>query len=547
MLPTLTIRNTPRLLSATSPSVGESIPRPRSTNYSLVAVSNPTLPLNTTSTDPSRPASATGYSIPGVSGSASVPTSLGNSERLTNRPQSVIGTSTFGGDSNSRGFGNVPSPSPARPDSRGAASNAKRASTGFSLSSSVGRVMSGTKHVTNPMDIVSSSSPVGNASSSPAPSSATGRLKKVTADLWLLSGRLQEAISCYTECLSTFKSNSDAIWHASACEGLATANLLEAWETRNAEDGHIPLLASPVLSGAHDLMVQAQSLYEKSTCPPESLFPQGAESGESVIARFYTLCALRTARLLICAWSAGGLGAASLHSLVDGRMPRSYPPMDYAHRRRVFLKLTTMSKISRSLITRTAARAHGPWLASLPSYLQLDVLVDLANMQRIIGLERREMLYDRELYGAGITALSASTHDSRASERGNRDRSVSISSQHSLDSVVTTDGETDLNGGSQTYGDVSNTASAAGFVAAKRPDHDEGTNATIGLVDRTLNIVGIDLAVASDAPGSSVYSCYGWPELQVESIRDAVTAAEALSGWLRPFSISAKGRSFNES
>lgn len=407
--------------------------------------------------------------------------------------------------------------------------------------------MSGTKHVTNPMDIVSSSSPVGNASSSPAPSSATGRLKKVTADLWLLSGRLQEAISCYTECLSTFKSNSDAIWHASACEGLATANLLEAWETRNAEDGHIPLLASPVLSGAHDLMVQAQSLYEKSTCPPESLFPQGAESGESVIARFYTLCALRTARLLICAWSAGGLGAASLHSLVDGRMPRSYPPMDYAHRRRVFLKLTTMSKISRSLITRTAARAHGPWLASLPSYLQLDVLVDLANMQRIIGLERREMLYDRELYGAGITALSASTHDSRASERGNRDRSVSISSQHSLDSVVTTDGETDLNGGSQTYGDVSNTASAAGFVAAKRPDHDEGTNATIGLVDRTLNIVGIDLAVASDAPGSSVYSCYGWPELQVESIRDAVTAAEALSGWLRPFSISAKGRSFNES
>jgi len=166
--------------------------------------------------------------------------------------------------------------------------------------------------------------------------------------------------------------------------------------------------------------------------------------------------------------------------------------------------------------------------------MQLDVLVELANMQRIIGLERREMFYDRELYSAGITALSASMEHPQSSERGNRNRSISVSSQHSLESVGTMDGEIILNGGARTYAETASnpiTASAAGFVAAKRADHDEGTTAVIGLVDRTLNIVGIDLAVASDAPGSSVYSSYGWPELQVESIRDAVTAAEALSGW----------------
>jgi hypothetical protein len=533
MLPNLTLRNTPKVVSSGShSSAGDSIPRPRSsTNYSLVTVTNTALPPTPTSASPARPASATGYTIPGISSSFSASALSSLSERPSGRPQTIIGTSSFGGDAALRGFGNVPGPNPSKAESGGVSNTIKRSSTAFSMSSSMGRVISGTRHVGSPTDIVSTTSPVGGASGSTTSTSVNGRLKKITADLWLLSGRLQEAISCYMECLSAFKGQNDNIWHASACEGLATANLLEAWETRNPEHGNLPLLSSPVLSGAYDLLVQAQTLYEKSVCPPESLFLHGAESGESVIARLYTFCSLRTAKLLLYSWSAGGFGAASLQSIITGRMPRSYPPKDYAHRRRVFLKLTTMSKISRALITRTGMKAHGPWLTLLSEAVQLDVMVDLANMQRILGFDRKEMFIDRELYGLGISTIVASVPPQRHNDRSNRSRSDSTLSRRSDDSSMTED--TDIEVSVSLREDVTSgpiPTSAAGFVAAKRPDNDESTDAIIGLTERTLHVLGMDLALSLEPPGADVMPQFGWPELQVEAIRDAVTAAEALTG-----------------
>ena len=396
--------------------------------------------------------------------------------------------------------------------------------------------MSGSKHLGGSIEVGSSTSPVGGVSSNTATSSATGRLKKVTADLWLLSGRLQEAIASYQDCLPLFKSQADNPWHASACEGLATATLLEAWETRDSEHGNVPFLSSPVLSGAHEYLMQGLALYGKSSCPPESLFPHGAESGEGVMARLYTLCALRTARLLLHSWAAGGFGAASVQSLISGRMARSYPPADYAHRRRVFLKLTTMSKISRSLITRTAAMAHGPWTRWLPDSVQLDVLVELANMQRILGLDRREMIFDRELSGFGVTSILKTRAGQTKIVQGTRKRNDSDASERSQDSALSAETTASSIASSRRI-DAPASSSAAGFIASKRPDSEEGTDAILNLLHRTLDVLGLDLDMLYEPPGTDApqASTYGWPELQVEVVRDAVTAVEALPGEFRDF------------
>jgi hypothetical protein len=79
--------------------------------------------------------------------------------------------------------------------------------------------------------------------------SSPGRLYKVLADFFLLSGRTEDATvwyvpsKCdssavllmrrcrYTEAIVLFKSQQDAPWHASALEGLATIAVIDAWQT----------------------------------------------------------------------------------------------------------------------------------------------------------------------------------------------------------------------------------------------------------------------------------------------------------------------------
>ncbi len=77
--------------------------------------------------------------------------------------------------------------------------------------------------------------------------SSHGRLFKVLGDLFILSGRTEDAsvwcvhssrsthmqhlinIARYTEAVALFKTANDPVWYASALEGLATVALLEAW------------------------------------------------------------------------------------------------------------------------------------------------------------------------------------------------------------------------------------------------------------------------------------------------------------------------------
>ena len=59
--------------------------------------------------------------------------------------------------------------------------------------------------------------------------SSHGRLFKVLGDLFLLAGRTTDASIWYTEAMAMLKNPQDAVWHASALEGLATIPVLDAW------------------------------------------------------------------------------------------------------------------------------------------------------------------------------------------------------------------------------------------------------------------------------------------------------------------------------
>jgi hypothetical protein len=415
------------------------------------------------------------------------------------------------------------------------ATSIKRSSTGFALgknAASSGRVSSGANtleviNTTNPRSLNTSTTSNTNTPAGPS-GSATGRLKKVQADLWLLSGRLTEATSLYTEATQSLKNANDHLWQASATEGLAVATWLEAWESRDPTTesggngtGGVPFHTSPTATLVHDLYNQAMALYGRCSAPPDSLFIHGSESGETVIARLYTACALRHARFLLAIWSAGGFGAPALEAAVrnDSTMPRIYPPPEYQYRKRVFMKLSTLSHVARVSISTIANRAHGPWILRLPTDVQLQVLVALAGVHRVLGLERREAVLTREVVGLVVamiakTRIKASRLD--APIFGGRS-----------DSIISPDTGIAAHEG---LGLASAASVTGGSVTAMQKETEEGNRAVLQLVLRVLDIFGLDLcSLGSDAP-VKMPTRYGWPELQVAMLREAVAAAETLPG-----------------
>jgi trafficking protein particle complex subunit 9 len=471
MLPTITVKPIPKT------STG----RPRSVNgYSHLAVSSNIIPPTRT---PSPSVSFSAFTVPAPhrSFSLSQPNLAAD-----NQPS-------------------IPAPTPSLASTNKAAGETiKRSTTGLGFGSKVSRVVSGKvmePSITSPVSTVAGSS------------SSTGRLKKLQADFWLLSGRLNEAISSYTDAISSLKSNNDHLWWGAALEGLATATMLEAWETRVLQsDSHIPFTASPILTDVHDNLNAAYAAYTRTPCPPPSMFQHGTVQGEAVMARLFSVLALKHARLLFLTWAAGGHGTPSMNAITYLQIPRAYPPFNYAYRRRVFTKLSTISRMARTLIVNVASRAHGPWLMFLSDAVRLEVLVTLATLSRLLALERREAFFLREVVGTVMTMLA----ERRAVENKTDDRAGAAQT-----AITNGDRPDDL-----TTNTAVSQALSEGKIAVRRKESSEGNEALLGMLERICDIFGLDFTV-SQMPE---LGCYGWPELQVEIVKEAVYMTEALPG-----------------
>lgn len=396
------------------------------------------------------------------------------------------------------------------------ATKTKRSSTGFSF----GRVLSGKSlelSSPSPVEVVNVSSPTSGPTGISSTSSFTGRLKKVQADLWLLSGRLEEAINAYQDAVTALRNVEDNLWLASASEGVATAMLLEAWEARDGTDYTVAFLSSPILSDIHDHYTNACTRYSRTSTPPDSLFPHGAESSERVMARLYTRCAMRHSRVLLMTWAAGGWGNNALVSLVSGRLPRLYPPMSYKFRQRVFLKLTTMSRLTRAFVGKVVFRAHGPWLHHLSPQHHLNVLGHLVACIRLLGQDRRDSFLLAEMAGFALD---------QSPKRPTVIRRESVSSASSSNSFSM-----------QTVSDVPHyLVDLLACLSTFNLDlTGNAEQAIFNLLQRHLDTTGFDLN-GRNTINSSIYdshrlSRYGWTQIQIDSIKQLVEAADKLSAF----------------
>lgn len=166
------------------------------------------------------------------------------------------------------------------------------------------------------------------------------------------------------------------------------------------------------------------------------------------------------------------------------------------------------------------AQAHGPWLLHLGHRERINVLETIASMYSFLGYHRKEAYVLREVIGCVMDLVVCGRE-----EAGYGDYSPGFPSSVTNSMSFVREGD-------------------KGAVAVKETDRPDGNESIFRLVKYVCRVHGINLeavSLSSDADGQSKPSDadsdegimadpYGWPELQIGIVREALAVAEALPG-----------------
>lgn len=187
-------------------------------------------------------------------------------------------------------------------------------------------------------------------------------------------------------------------------------------------------------------------------------------------------------------------------------------------------RLTSITGISRSMIATVLAQAHGPWLLHLGPRERISVLENVAATYGILGYLRKEAYVLREVLGCVMDLVVCGREEEGHAKIAGA--GLGIQGVH--------------------LGDGQN----QGTVGVRTNDNTEGNESVLRIVKRICGVHGINLEAVkvfanfglaepqasteeddeSDAPEDP----YGWPELQIGIVREAIAVAEALPGLLCP-------------
>ncbi|QRV85843.1 transport protein particle subunit [Ceratobasidium sp. AG-Ba] len=382
----------------------------------------------------------------------------------------------------------------------------------------------------------------------------TGRFGKMMGDFYLLSGKLNDAMAWYAEAITMLKLPIDHAWHAAALEGFATAMVLDAWAQG---DGlNTSMAASSVREPWADILdrlSQAVSLYWKSNpaTPLSDTAPVTADSEHSLLALLYTEAALRTGILLFSVWSAKGWGPVAFGTLVRGGIPpvfaslaskgaktdhpaladdptrNLHPTLSNLSDRPTaplaqLLRMSTITQISRSQIANVAGQAHGPWLQHLQPRDRIRVLAQLATIYACLGFRRKEVYVLRELVVTVVDLIVCAREENGTSGVGVGRPSLAV-----------------ITGAENREVEREHT----GDVGVRIVESIEGNESLLRVVKYICEIYGIDVSRVQiggdDSTGGNSQGGdyddieletprFGWREVQIGVVREAVQIAEAL-------------------
>ncbi|KAF8077925.1 TRAPP II complex [Lyophyllum atratum] len=370
------------------------------------------------------------------------------------------------------------------------------------------------------------SQPARKRLSSIGAASSHARLFKVLGDLFLLAGRPEDAIVWYLEALQLFKSSQDHAWHAATLEGLATVSVIEAWSAGNGLQNSTTGSREP-WTEVSDRLTQATALYYKS---PTS----EGEPNHSLLSYLYTCCVLRHASLLFATWSAKGWGPLAFTTMLQPG-PKPYLPPTLSRDETSWAnleRLSSISGISRSSIASILSQSHGPWLLHLGARERIAILEAISSLYACLGYRRKEAYILREVLGCILDLMVCGREEDGLS----RMSSVPGTSGLGIQGLNSSGGgwsgvgvrmSESSDGNESILALLKYVCKVLGInldaVKLVEADFDNDQNSLDTRETPTLSYEGYDneAAIGSEEP-------YGWPELQVGVVREAVAVAEAL-------------------
>ena len=388
--------------------------------------------------------------------------------------------------------------------------------------------------------------------------------------MYLLAGMYGDAIQCYDDGAERCRVVGDVLWEAVAREGRAVAGIGEAWEGRDGSvSGHKceenmadlfqnmtqPFPTSPIPVEILTHFLSALACLSRSPLPypqtilspspqavsgtisfsaPSASDPSAVGTGEGLLAYLYTSLALRISHFLLIVWAARGWGSIALSALLSHSLPRSFPlalsseeARDSAarrKRRRTLLMLSSKSQLERHSIFGHAETALAPHHRSMTKAEQLAVHVEVAWLARWLDLPRREVYVTREV----VKRIGSMIVEGRDEQR--RLESAGFSRRAKDDSTDTHTPSTGLGLGLPIKKQV---------VGIRRRESVEGNNGVMALFERAVGLMGLDLLTMSSSSAKRVSILgsenedtpaprFGWPDLQMEMIKEGIAIAEAL-------------------
>ena len=277
-----------------------------------------------------------------------------------------------------------------------------------------------------------------------------------------------------------------------------------------------------------DQLSQVIALYMKSSTPLET------PRDYSLLAFIYTVAVLRQTSLLFCVWSSKGWGALAFVSMLQPGSTSHLQKIISDHSLINLERLSAITGITRSQIANTLSQAHGPWLLHLDPHQRLVILQSMASIYDCLGFKRKEVYVLREVISCIMDLIVCGREED----------------EQTLKSDVGSAGLTVRAGLSS--GDEPTTA---GSVGVRRNESWDGNQSILKLLYYICKVLGVNLESVNlvDIPigdgsktndvskGDKAYSedldmsksqniSFGWPELQVGVIREAIAVAEALPG-----------------
>jgi hypothetical protein len=248
---------------------------------------------------------------------------------------------------------------------------------------------------------------------------------------------------------------------------------------------------------------------------PSTGGPTNVGTGEGLLAYLHVNLTLRLAHFLLITWAAGGWGSIALSCLMGHSLPRSFPslhaqptPIEQRTRNKELAILSQRSQIQRHEVFSHVESALAPHHHALTKAERIALLVEAVWMARWLSLPRKEASVTRLLVKRLSMVIVEAREESRKAAKGHPPtKEAELAVGLGLGMSVPT------------------------RVAVRRKESTEGNASIIDLLERLLSTVGVDLLSFNSEPTPSrgpQGRHYGWPELQVEIMKEVITISESL-------------------